>query len=166
MSERIVVGVDDSVGGRAALAWAMREADLRHATVAVVHSWMMPWAEGYNPAWAVDRAAFGADERAALTAVIDAERAATGSTAETTLAVVQGTSASQALMEAAEGADLLVVGSRGHGGFVGLALGSVSTACVHHAPCPVVVVRPEAVAPPAEPAGDPAGDTVTVGASS
>ena len=54
--------------------------------------------------------------------------------------VVQGP-ASQALVEAADGADLLVVGSRGHGGFAGLLLGSVGQQVAHHAPCPVVIVR-------------------------
>ena len=45
------------------------------------------------------------------------------------------------LLEAADGADLLVVGSRGHGGFAEALLGSVSQHCVHHAPCPVVIIR-------------------------
>jgi nucleotide-binding universal stress UspA family protein len=47
----------------------------------------------------------------------------------------------QVLLEAADGASLLVVGSRGHGGFTEALLGSVSQHCVHHAPCPVVVIR-------------------------
>jgi nucleotide-binding universal stress UspA family protein len=54
--------------------------------------------------------------------------------------VIEG-SAVQVLLDAARDADLLVVGSRGHGGFAGLLLGSVSAQLVHHAPCPVLVVR-------------------------
>jgi nucleotide-binding universal stress UspA family protein len=49
--------------------------------------------------------------------------------------------AADALVQQAEGADLLVVGSRGHGGFSGLLLGSVGQQCAHHAPCPTVIVR-------------------------
>ncbi len=58
-----------------------------------------------------------------------------------TRAVVEGTPA-PTLLEAAEGADLLVVGSRGRGGFTGLLLGSVSQQCALHAPCPLVIVPP------------------------
>ena len=54
---------------------------------------------------------------------------------------VQEGNAAQVLLEAADGADLLVVGSRGHGGFTGALLGSVSQHCAHHAPCPLVIVR-------------------------
>jgi nucleotide-binding universal stress UspA family protein len=56
--------------------------------------------------------------------------------------VVTEGSPARTLLDEARGADLLVVGSRGRGGFAGLLLGSVSQHCVHHAPCPVVVVRP------------------------
>jgi nucleotide-binding universal stress UspA family protein len=55
--------------------------------------------------------------------------------------VVEGAPA-PVLLEAAKGADLLVVGMRGHGGFVGLLLGSVSQQCAHHAPCPIAIVPP------------------------
>ena len=72
------------------------------------------------------------DEVAAETAGLDIERT-----------VVEG-SAATALLEAAQGADLLVVGSRGRGGFAGLLLGSVSQQCAHHASCPVVIVRASA----------------------
>jgi nucleotide-binding universal stress UspA family protein len=56
--------------------------------------------------------------------------------------VVEG-NAAQVLLDASDGADLLVVGSRGHGGFTEALLGSVSQHCVHHARCPVVVIRGE-----------------------
>ena len=69
----------------------------------------------------------------------EALAAARGITVERKL---ENGSPAYALIDASEGADLLVVGSRGHGGFTGLLLGSVSAACVHHAHCPVVVVRP------------------------
>ena len=55
--------------------------------------------------------------------------------------MVREGNAAQVLLDAAQGADLLVVGSRGHGGFTEALLGSVSQHCVHHAQCPIVIVR-------------------------
>ena len=78
-------------------------------------------------------------EAALRWAVRQAER--TGAEVEVRPHVVEGRAA-QVLVDASEGADLLVVGSQGHGGFAA-ALGSVSQHCVSHAPCPVVVVRPK-----------------------
>ncbi|CAN5432638.1 universal stress protein [soil metagenome] len=143
MTNRIVVGVDDSQGGRAAMRWALREAGLRNAAVEAVHTWSMPWSEGFNTAWAIDRAAFEEGARAMMRGVVAEAQRDVGVSISPTLAVVEGVSAASALTEAADGADLLVVGSRGRSGLTGLALGSVSTACVHRATCPVVVVRPE-----------------------
>lgn len=142
MAGRVLVGVDDSAGGRSALAWALREADLRQATVEVLHAWSPDWAEGFNTEWPADRAAFTDEARTMLDGLIAKSQAETGSGIVPHVVVVEGRGAGQALVEASADVDLLVVGSRGHGGFVGLALGSVSTACVHHARCPVVVVRP------------------------
>jgi nucleotide-binding universal stress UspA family protein len=82
-------------------------------------------------------------EAAGRVALDEAERrvVAAGLDVETRMEVGSG---AHALIEASRDAQLLVVGSRGHGGFVGMLLGSVSAACTHHACCPVVVVRPEA----------------------
>ena len=142
MAGRLLVGVDDSEGGRSALTWALREADLRHAAVDVLYAWAPPWSEGFNTEWEADRAAITGDARTMLAGVIAKSQAEAGSSIVPHVVVVEGISAGQALVEASANVELLVVGSRGHGGFVGLALGSVSTACVHHARCPVVVVRP------------------------
>lgn len=142
MAQRIVVGIDDSPGGRSAVTWALREAELRHATVEAIHTWVIPWAEGYNTEWANDRETIENELRGSLGAVIEAAKVDAASTVEPTLTVLAGVSPASALIEASAGADLLVVGSRGRGGFTSLTLGSVGTACVHHGHCPVVVVRP------------------------
>jgi nucleotide-binding universal stress UspA family protein len=134
-SGRIVVGVDGSPGSRAALRWAADEARLRRARVEAVHCW------AYHPVGTelafLDPAVF---EEGAATVLHDAV-ANLGDTGEVELdlRLVQGPAA-RTLLDAAEGAQLLVVGARGHGGFTGLLLGSVSQQVVHHAPCPVVIV--------------------------
>lgn len=141
MSERIVVGIDDSQGSRSAVAWALREAELRGATITAVHTWTMPWSEGFNTEWAVDKAAFEAEARSMMTGIIDQARSDAGGEVAVDLIVVDGVSAVAALIETSAGADLLVVGSRGRSALTGFALGSVSAACAHRSECPVVIVR-------------------------
>lgn len=144
----IVVGIDGSEGSLAALRWAADEARLRHARLEVVVSWQYP-ALSTIPAFGVLPPADEMSEEAkrGLTALLRDEGLADDPDLEVVEAVVQG-SAGSALLDAAADADLLVVGSRGHGGVAGLLLGSVSLQCVTHAACPVVVVpHPERAAP-------------------
>jgi len=134
---RIVVGVDGSVPSVAALAWAVRQARLTGAAVEAVIAWEFPITYGYPaPVSEVDW------EELAERAVSDAIGQVRSSAGQVEIhtKVVEG-NAAQALMDASAGADLLVVGSRGHGGFVEALLGSVGQHCVHHATCPVVVIR-------------------------
>jgi len=137
---RIVVGVDGSNSSREALRWAAREAQQVGADLEVLMTWQNPYPDMWIPSDPP-----GTDPLA-LT------RSALGRVVEEVLGehpaiAVQATAVSgppaRVLVEAAEGADLLVVGNRGRGGFAGVLLGSVSLHCVSHAPCPVVVVRGE-----------------------
>ena len=148
----VVVGVDGSAGSTEALRWALAEARLRKSPLRAVHAWMFGYVggtiDGY-PSLGGPLDAYGSlgiDPGDLLRAAEDLlERAladAGGDTEgiEIERQVVQG-SAAEALLTAVDKDDLLVVGSRGHGGFAELLLGSVSQQCVHHAPCPVVVVH-------------------------
>ena len=141
-AQRIVVGVDGSDGGRAALRWALEEAALRKATVDAVLAWHLTFLAG-SPAVAVafDPAEEAADAHRRLEQLVSEAVGSDHAGVEVSSIVAEGTAA-RVLLDVAKGADLLVLGSRGHGGFTGLLLGSVSQQCVHHAPCPVVVVRP------------------------
>lgn len=139
-TQRIVVGVDDSIGGRAALRWALAEAERRHATVDAVHAWhSMVLVASPTVGLVVDPAEEAASAKQLLDEVVTGEDGRANPSVVVNQVVAEGGAAS-VLLEAARGADLLVVGSRGRGGFTGLLLGSVSQQCVHHAPCPVVVV--------------------------
>jgi nucleotide-binding universal stress UspA family protein len=132
---RIVVGVDGSAASRDALRWAARQAELTGASLEVVTSWSYPTTYGFPVIANVDW------EQGARTVLDEALADELGDAAERVVRrVVEGHPA-RVLAELAAGADLLVVGSRGHGGFAGLLLGSVSEHVVTHAPCPVVVVR-------------------------
>lgn len=138
----IVVGVDGSQESLDALAWAVGEARLRGASLRVVTAWRPPWAYAFDAPAAVrpelEDALRNVGERViedALAAVLGGRK----SDVEVERRVVPEPPV-EALLAAA-GADLLVVGSRGRGGFTGLLLGSVSQQCAHHAPCPVAIIR-------------------------
>ena len=141
----IVVGVDGSEHGDRALAWAIDEAKLRSARLRLVSAWHVPaavyGAPGFVPPVDVDSTVREVAEKSVEEAAAKAREA--GIEAD---AVIREGHAAQVLVEAADDADLLVIGSRGHGGFSGLLLGSVSAQCAHHAPCALVIVRPPAAA--------------------
>lgn len=142
---KIVVGVDGSEASLDALRWALDEGRLRAATVEVVLAWYSSAVTGLASVGAFP--ARELVEQSARTQLDEIE--ATAGLADLTDPVVHTrlveSHAAPALLEAAADADLLVVGSRGHGAFSGMLLGSVSQHCVTHAPCPVVVVpSPEA----------------------
>lgn len=139
----IVVGADGSESARDALSWALAEAHLRDVPVHVICAWLVP-AQMYGaPLVPVADPAIAESLRRAAEDVVaetlDALRKAAESV-EVEGQVVEG-AAGEVLVDAAEAADLLVVGSRGRGGFAGLLLGSVSQHCAQHATCPVVIVR-------------------------
>jgi nucleotide-binding universal stress UspA family protein len=152
MADRIVVGVDGSAGSTRALRWAVDEARRRAATVDVVHAWQYPHVPDVGFAvggYSIDPAALEASARTVLDHCITSAASGDGVRIEPIL--VCGDPAST-LLDVAKGADLLVVGSRGRGGFVGLLLGSVSQQCAHHTPCPLVIVpeAPDAAVQPKE----------------
>jgi nucleotide-binding universal stress UspA family protein len=137
--ERIVVGVDGSENARRALQWAANEARIRHARLEVVHAWHVPYTGVYPAATALFEP--GPFEEAAKATIEDAIAGEDLSgLAHPVERVISQGGAAVAILDAAKGADLVVVGTRGRGGFAGLLLGSVSHQVVHHAECPVVVV--------------------------
>jgi nucleotide-binding universal stress UspA family protein len=133
----IVVGVDASPCSRRALEWAAEEARRRALPLRVVHAWVYPMAPGYAFTATVH------DVRGVAQEVLDRAVAQVRQLApeiDVTGELVESLPA-PALVAAAQDAELLVVGSRGHGGFEGLLLGSVSRYCARHATCSTVVVR-------------------------
>jgi nucleotide-binding universal stress UspA family protein len=135
---RIVVGVDGSESSGRALALALAEGRLRNWDVDVVHAWFFP-ALTFSP-YAPTPVVTEAELEAVGNEVITQALAATDTTGvRVSRHLVMGGSA-PALLDAAASADLLVLGTRGHGGFAGLLLGSTSQHCAHHPPCPLVIV--------------------------
>lgn len=146
----VVVGVDRSEGAKQALRWALAEARLRKVPLRIIHAWTYAYlgaaTGGYGYLAGFESSSATGIESSELQReaeeLVDhliAEVAGDVNDVEVERQVTDG-SAAAVLVGAASAGDLLVVGSRGHGGFAGLLLGSVSQQCVHHAPCPVVVV--------------------------
>lgn len=136
---RIVVGVDGSEGSKHALRWAAKQAGYTGATLEVVAAWDYPATYGWVPVPPEDYALADFAEKS----LNDAINEVFGTDVPESLQrrVAEGHPA-QVLVDASRGAELLVVGSRGYGGFADALLGSVSTYCVHHAHGAVTVIRP------------------------
>jgi nucleotide-binding universal stress UspA family protein len=139
---RIVVGVDGSEPSRAALRWARLLASATGSTILAVAVWQATTAFGLMGAW------LGAlppdwDPQAITRDDLDRTLAEVfGNDRPDRLeSLVQEGNTAQVLLELSESAQMLVVGSRGHGGFADLLLGSVSAACTEHASCPVLVIH-------------------------
>ncbi len=136
---RIVVGVDGSESSKDALRWAAHQAELTGDSLEAVITWeitpnsygvALPLPSDYDPA-AIAKQTLGET-------IVDVLGESGGG--HVLARVVEGSPA-RSLLDISKGADLLVLGSRGHGPFVGMLLGSVSEYCAAHATCPVVVVR-------------------------
>ncbi len=134
----IVVGVDGSPSSVNALHWAADQAQLTGASVHVVATWELPTSYGWVPTYPPGFDAAG-DVAKGVDKTVKEELGEKPPVALRT-SVVEG-DAAQVLVDLSKGADLLVVGSRGHGAFAGMLLGSVSEYCAAHSHCPVVVVR-------------------------
>lgn len=134
---RIVVGLDGSDVSKAALRWALQYASRTNATVDAVIAWNFPAGYEWGPV-VVDQDFEAAAGKTLSGAVDEVVRDFPDVAVEQ--AVIRG-GAGAVLVDRSQGAELLVVGSRGRGGFAGLLLGSVSQQCVQHARCPVVVTR-------------------------
>lgn len=145
---RIVVGVDGSLPSQEALRWAAHFATIFGARLEAVTAWEYPASYGWAaiaPEW--DPAQ---DMRKVLN---DTMRAVFGDQPpQGVQLLVREGGAAKVLLDACKGAVMLVVGSRGHGGFSGLLLGSVSANVAEHAPCPVFIVHGGQLPPPARPA--------------
>lgn len=160
LERRIVVGIDGSEPSKAALRWAVGQAVLTGAVVHAVAAWEYPSLYGWF-APMVDEG-FEQAARRTLTAEVDDVIGPEHPVAVRESLVLGH--AAQVLLEAAEDADLLVLGSRGRGTFARTLLGSVSTRCAVHRACPVVIVRTDGTASaPPPPATATTGTTSTAG---
>jgi nucleotide-binding universal stress UspA family protein len=137
----VVVGVDGSKASARAIDFAFEQADSSQATVIAVHAWTSPFLTYEDGASTLQ---FDEEQVRAESELLVAESVA-GAAADHpdvrwTTELVPG-SAAEALVRRSESADLVVVGSRGRGGFTGLLLGSVGQSVLHHVHCPIAIVR-------------------------
>lgn len=150
------MGIDGSAGSVAALRWGLAEARTRGAPLRVVHAYEVPrftlgdvgMAGPGMPVPAIPpeehdrlREASESQARHVVEATLERAGGEPAEGADVTTETIEGP-AVPVLLEAARGATLLVLGSRGRGGFAGLLLGSVSQQCAQHPPCPVVILPP------------------------
>jgi nucleotide-binding universal stress UspA family protein len=146
-ARRFVVGVDGSEESRAALRWAADQAVAQGARLDVVCAWELPFS-GLATSYSPEPAGLPDSREVARRAenVLDQtlREALEGDTSVDIERVVEAGDPAAVLLRRSEGADLLVVGSRGHGGFSRMLVGSVSEKCVRYATCSVVVIRPTA----------------------
>lgn len=142
--KNIVVGVDGSESSRNALDWAYEEAAHHGASLTVVTTWHPPALPMTPPYGSIPPEDYGDQPRRDALALLDqftSELVPKDPAVDVRTSVEEGKHPARVLIERSKEADLLVVGSRGHGGFAGMLLGSVSQHLVAHAECPVVVVR-------------------------
>ena len=143
MSAQIVAGVDGLDGAHRALEWAVEEARLRDATLVVVYGWQVPpivtGAGPFDAPVVLEQETLEAVERNAKD-VVERQLGSVDTSGIDVQRRIEPRPPVDLVLDAATGADLVVVGTRGHGGFTGLLLGSVSQQVAHHAPCPVVIV--------------------------
>lgn len=133
----VVVGVDGSQMSEQALEWGMRYAAERDLSVVAVTGYVVPWTIYITPTY--QEQDYARDAQEMLDACLARARdAVPGVPVEARLVAERP---QLALVSAAEGAQLLIVGARGHGALPDVHLGSVANACVNHAPCPVLVYR-------------------------
>lgn len=138
--EQIIVGVDGSQPSREALHWAAREARLRRAALQVIMSWHLPYVAAYpyaSPAF--EPSVLEEEARQRLDEIVDGVDVSGIPQVDRILTMGEPAAT---LLTASKDADLVVVGSRGLGGFAELVLGSVSHHLAHHATCPLVIIPP------------------------
>lgn len=143
----IIVGFDGSEHSQAALAWALDEAPRRNGQLRLITAWNKPamaWYPAVLETAAGEIAAEASPEQIARTLQNEALKSAEDAGVPAAGQLVNTHSPASAILDAANDADLIVIGSRGHGGFPGLHMGSVSAQVVNYAQCPVLVVHTKA----------------------